>query len=132
MRLVRIIALLGIAFVPLSTMAPPQRPEIYGVALVRLRVSSLESSRPFYASTLGLPPGNQGCFSPQGTAACFFVGSTQQVELVSGPASGGGLEALGFRVSDAAPVRKYLVAHGMNCGEVTKSNSGDDVIEARH
>src|ERR1700720_2375611 len=98
MRLVRIIALLGIAF-------------------VRLRVGSLESSRPFYASTLGLPLGNQGCFSPQGTAACFFVGPMQQVELVSGPASAGALEAVGFRVSDAAAMRKYLLAHGMKCGE---------------
>ena len=131
MRLVRIIALLGIAFVPLSAMAPQQRPEIYGVALVRLRVSSLESSRPFYASTLALPQGNQGCFSPQGNAACFFVSPMQQVELVSGPASGRGLEALGFRVSDAATMRKYLVAHGMKCAEVTKSNSGDDVVEVR-
>jgi len=124
--------MLGIAFVPFSTMAPPQRPEVYGVALVHLRVSSLESSRPFYASTLGLPQGNQGCFSPQGTAACFFVGPMQQVELVSGPtASAGALEAVGFRVSDAATMRKYLLAHGMKCGEVTKSNSGDDVVEVR-
>ncbi|MGB2899068.1 MAG: VOC family protein [Candidatus Acidiferrum sp.] len=131
MRLVRIIALLGIVAVPLSTMAPPRRPEIYGVALVRLRVSSLESSRPFYASTLGLPQGNQGCFSPQGIAVCFFIRPMQQVELVSGSAPGGGLEALGFQVSDAATMRKYLIAHGMKCGEVTKSNSGDDVVEVR-
>ena len=131
MRMVRIIALLGIVCVPLSTMAPPQRPEIYGVALVRLRVSNFEVSRPFYANTLGWPQGNQGCFSPQGTAVCFFVGPAQQVELNSGPASSGGLEALGFRVTDAATMRKYLVAHGMKCGEVTKSNSGDDVVEVR-
>ncbi len=131
MRLARIVALLGIVCVPLSTMAPPQRPEIYSVALVRLRVTNLEVSRPFYANTLGLPQGNQGCFSPQGTVVCFFIGHTQQVELISDAASGGGLEALGFRVSDAATMRKYLVAHGMKCGEVTKSNSGDDVVEVR-
>jgi catechol 2,3-dioxygenase-like lactoylglutathione lyase family enzyme len=131
MRLVRIVALLAIVCVPLSTMAPPQRPEIYSVALVRLRVSNFEVSRPFYANTLSLPQGNQGCFSPQGTAVCFFISPTQQVELVSGAASGGGLEALGFRVSDAATMRKYLVAHGMKCGGVTKSNSEDDVVEVR-
>ncbi len=131
MRLARIVALLGIVCVPLSTMAPPQRPEIYSVALVRLRVTNLEVSRPFYANTLGLPQGHQGCFSPQGTVVCFFISHTQQVELISDAASGGGLEALGFRVSDAATMRKYLVAHGMKCGEVTKSNSGDDVVEVR-
>src|SRR6266850_1710801 len=131
MRLFRIVALLGIVCVPLSTMAPPKRPEIYSVALVRLRVGNLEVSRPFYANALGLPQGTQGCFTPQGTAVCFFISPTQQVELVSGPASGGGLEALGLRVSDAATMRKYLVARGMKCGEVAKSNSGDDVVEVR-
>jgi len=131
MRLVRIVALLGIVGVPLSTMAPPQRPEIYSVALVRLRVTNLEVSRPFYANTLGLPQGNQGCFSPQGTVVCFFISHTQQVELISEAASDGGLEALGFRVSDAATMRKYLLAHGMKCGEITKSNSEDDVVEVR-
>ncbi len=131
MHLVRIVAVLSIFCAPISTMAPPQRPEIYGTALVRLRVTNLDVSRPFYGSTLGLPQGNQGCFSPQGTVVCFFISPTQQVELVSGAASGGGLEALGFGVSDAATMRKYLVAHGMKCGEVTKSNSGDDVVEVR-
>jgi catechol 2,3-dioxygenase-like lactoylglutathione lyase family enzyme len=131
MRLVRIVALLGIVCVPLSAMAPPQRPEIYSVALVRLRVTNIEVSRPFYANTLGLPQGNQGCFTPQGTAVCFFISPTQQVELVSGAALGGGLEALGFRVSNAATMHKYLVARGVKCGEVTESNSGDDVVEVR-
>jgi catechol 2,3-dioxygenase-like lactoylglutathione lyase family enzyme len=131
MRLVRIVALLGIVCVPLSAMAPPQRPEIYSVALVRLRVTNIEVSNPFYANTLGLPQGNQGCFTPQGTAVCFFISPTQQVELVSGAALGGGLEALGFRVSNAATMHKYLVARGVKCGEVTESNSGDDVVEVR-
>jgi len=52
MRLVRIVTLLGIVCIPLSTMAPPHRPEIYGAALVRLHVTNLEVSRSFYASTL--------------------------------------------------------------------------------
>src|SRR6266852_3492623 len=129
MRLVRIVALLGIVGVPLSTMAPPQRLEIYGVALVRLRVTNLESSRPFYAGTLGLPRGNQGCFSPQGAAFCFFINPQQQVELDSGAASDDGVESLGFRVSDAATMRKYLAARGVKCGDVTRSNSGEDVVE---
>ncbi len=131
MHLVRIVAVLSIFCAPISTMAPPQRPGIYGTALVRLRVTNLDVSRPFYGSTLGLPQGNQGCFSPQGTAVCFFISPQQQVELVSGAASDNGLEAIGFLVSDAATMRKYLVAHGVKCGEVNKSNSGDYVVEVR-
>jgi catechol 2,3-dioxygenase-like lactoylglutathione lyase family enzyme len=111
--------------------SPPKRPEIYGTALVRLRVTNLEVSRRFYASIVGLPQGNQGCFDPQGAAVCFFINPQQQVELVSAAASEEGLETLGFRVSDAASMRKYLVAQGFKCGEVTKSNSGDDVLEVR-
>jgi catechol 2,3-dioxygenase-like lactoylglutathione lyase family enzyme len=114
---------------PLSTMAPPQRPEIYGVTLVRLRVTSLESSRAFYASALGLPQGSQGCFSPQGTTFCFFLNPQQQVELDSGLPSHEGVESIGFRVSDAATMRRYLAARGVQCGNVTTSNSGDDVVE---
>lgn len=131
MRFARHLALLWIVGLPLSTFAPPPRPDISGVALVRLRVTNLEASRPFYASTLGLPQGNQGCFSPQGTAVCFFINPQQQVELVSGAASDDGVEALGFGVSDAATMRKYLLAHGVKCGKLTKSNSGDDVVEVR-
>jgi len=109
----------------------PKRPEIYSTALVRLRVTNLEVSRKFYASTLGLPQGNQGCFDAQGAAVCFFVSPQQQVELVAGAASEEGLETLGFRVSDAASMRIFLVAHGWKCGEITRSNSGDDVFEVR-
>ena len=131
MRFARHLALLWIVGLPLSTFAPPPRPDISGVALVRLRVTNLEAYRPLYASTLGLPQGNQGCFSPQGTAACFFINPQQQVELVSGAASDDGVEALGFGVSDASTMRKYLLAHGVKCGKLTKSNSGDDVVEVR-
>ncbi|SRR6266851_1331508 len=106
-------------------------PDITGIALVRLRITDMDASRKFYADILRLPQGTQGCFSPQGTTVCFFVSAQQQVELVPGAASDDGVEALGFRVSDAASMRKYLLARGVKCGEVTKSNSGDDVVEVR-
>ena len=109
----------------------PKRPEIYGTVLVRLRVTNLEVSRRFYAGILGLPQGNQGCFDPQGAAVCFFINPQQQVELVPGAATEEGLETLGFRVNDASSIRKFLVGYGWKCGEITRSNSGDDVFEVR-
>src|SRR5258707_583668 len=124
-------ALLALSIAQPQSVQPVQRPKIFGAALVRLRVTNFEASERFYASTLGLPQGNQGCFDAQGAAVCFFVNLQQQVELVPGAASEEGLEALGLRVSEAALMRKYLVAHGLKCGEVIKSNSGDDVLEVR-
>jgi catechol 2,3-dioxygenase-like lactoylglutathione lyase family enzyme len=131
MRFARYLALSWIVGLPLSTFAPPPRPDISGVALVRLRVTNLEASVPFYASTLGLPQGTQGCFSPMGATTCFFINAQQQVELVPGNASDAGVEALGFRVSDAAAMREYLLARGVKCGEVTASSSGEKFVEVR-
>jgi catechol 2,3-dioxygenase-like lactoylglutathione lyase family enzyme len=106
-------------------------PNITGIALVRLRVTDMATARKFYADILGMPQGTQGCFSPQGTAVCFFINLDQQLELVPGAASDSGVETLGFRVGDAATMRKYLLARGVKCGEVTKSNSGEEVVEVR-
>ncbi len=52
--------------------AAPERPEITGIALVRIRVSNMDASRTFYAKTLGLPQVSQGCFSPASAATCFI------------------------------------------------------------
>jgi catechol 2,3-dioxygenase-like lactoylglutathione lyase family enzyme len=130
MRLARHLVLLWIAALPLSTFAPPPRPNISDIALVRLRVTNADASLPFYRTILGLPQGNQGCFSPAGVATCFFINPAQQVELVSGNTNDPGVQAIGFRVSDAAATRKYLLARGVKCGELTKSNSGENVVEA--
>src|SRR6266851_8224080 len=110
MRLIRLLGLLLVIALPSATFAPPRRPEISGVALVRLHVTNLDASRKFYADTLGLPQGSQGCFSPTGAATCFFISFFQQIELVSGdaPPPTNAVQALGFQVADAAELRQYL------------------------
>jgi catechol 2,3-dioxygenase-like lactoylglutathione lyase family enzyme len=130
MRFVRQLALFCTIVLPLSTFAPPQRPQISGVALVRLRGSDIEASRHFYHDTLGLYPLAQGCFSPTGAAACYHLNSAQQLEVFSSPQSteSNALETIGFR-ADAAAMRSYLLEVGVKCSAVMNGNAGFKFVE---
>jgi catechol 2,3-dioxygenase-like lactoylglutathione lyase family enzyme len=133
MRFVRHIALLWIVALPIGAIAAPERPEITGIALVRLRVSNMEASRAFYAKTLGLPEVSQGCFSPTSAATCFSINSLQKLELISShpTESKNAVEAIGYHVRDASIMRDYLLSRGVKCSEVKRSASGDKFIEVR-
>jgi catechol 2,3-dioxygenase-like lactoylglutathione lyase family enzyme len=133
LALLWLVALVAIAALRVVSWAAPERPEITGIALVRLRVSNIDASRAFYATTLGLPQARQGCFSPTGAGACFFVNSGQQIELIPSatPDMRNAVEAIGFHVRDAAAMRQYLLAHGVKCSEVQDSNSKEKFVEAR-
>jgi catechol 2,3-dioxygenase-like lactoylglutathione lyase family enzyme len=125
-------ALLWIVALPLNTLAAPERPEITGIALVRLRVSNVDASRAFYSKTLGLPEVSQGCFSPASSATCFSINSLQKLELISSdPAENrNAVEAIGYHVRDANSMREYLLSRGVKCSEVKRSAAGDKFIEA--
>jgi catechol 2,3-dioxygenase-like lactoylglutathione lyase family enzyme len=127
-----LIALLWIVAVPLCTLAAPE-PEITGIALVRLRVSNLDTSRAFYSKTLGLPEVSQGCFSAASGTTCFSINSLQKLELISSdPAENkNAVEAIGYHVRDANSMREYLLSRGVKCSEVKRSASGDKYIETR-
>jgi catechol 2,3-dioxygenase-like lactoylglutathione lyase family enzyme len=133
MRFVFQLALLWIAALPVSVFAAPERPEITGIALVRLRVTNLDTSSGFYAKTLGLTHASKGCFSPAKTATCFIVNSLQQLELVpSDPAdTNNGVEAIGYHVRDANAMREYLLSRGVKCSEVKRADSGDKYVEVQ-
>lgn len=133
MRFVRHLALLWIVAQPIGVIAAPERPEITGIALVRLRVTNMDASRAFYAKTLGLPEVSQGCFSPPSAAVCFSINSLQKLELVSSaPAEDKNtVEAIGYHVRDANSMRDYLLSRGVKCSEVKRSASGDKFIEVR-
>jgi catechol 2,3-dioxygenase-like lactoylglutathione lyase family enzyme len=126
-------ALLWTVAVPLNTLATPERPEITGIALVRLRVSNMDSSRAFYSKTLGLPEVSHGCFSAASSATCFSINSLQKLELISSdPAENkNAVEAIGYHVRDASSMREYLLSRGVKCSEVKRAASGDKFIEAR-
>jgi catechol 2,3-dioxygenase-like lactoylglutathione lyase family enzyme len=125
-------ALLWIVALPLNTLAAPERPEITGIALVRLRVSNMDSSRAFYSKRLGLPEVSQGCFSPASSATCFSINSLQKLELISSDPgeNRNAVEAIGYHVRDANSMREYLLSRGIKCSDVKRSAAGDKFIEA--
>jgi catechol 2,3-dioxygenase-like lactoylglutathione lyase family enzyme len=118
---------------PISVFGATERPEITGIALVRLRASNMDASRAFYAKTLGLTQAAKGCFSPSESATCFIVNSAQQIELVpSDPAENkNAVEAIGYHVRDAKTMRDYLTARDVKCSEVKRSDSGEKYIEVQ-
>jgi catechol 2,3-dioxygenase-like lactoylglutathione lyase family enzyme len=131
MRFVRYLALLWIVALPLDAFAATDRPEITGIALVRLRVSHLDASRAFYSKTLGLPQVSQGCFSSGKEATCFSINSLQKLELIESDPSKNenAVEAIGYRVRDANSMRDYLLSRDVKCSELKRSASGDKFVE---
>jgi len=130
MQFVRQIVFFCTIVLPLSTSAPLRRPQISGVALVRLRVSNIDASRSFYHNTLGLYPLTQGCFSPLGVATCYHLNSAQQIEIFPNPGSteSNAVETMGF-LADAVAMRSYLLGVGVKCSQVMDGNSGFKFVE---
>jgi len=129
MRILRQIVFCLLVCSSLNAQTMPQRLKIYGIALVRLRVSDEAASRRFYQQTLGLYPLTKGCFSLPSIATCYHLSDSQQLEIVPGAPSNNAVESVGFQVPDAAEMRDYLLAFGVKCGEIMKSNSGDKFFE---
>ncbi|HWY08645.1 MAG TPA: VOC family protein [Candidatus Acidoferrales bacterium] len=130
MQFVRQIVFFCTIVLPLSTSPPLRRPQISGVALVRLRVSNIDASRSFYHNTLGLYPLTQGCFSPLGVATCYHLNSAQQIEIFPSPGSteSNAVETMGF-LADAVAMRSYLLGVGVKCSQVMDGNSGFKFVE---
>jgi len=120
-------------FIPWAEVyAPPRRPEIHGIALVRLQVSQMDASRHFYQAILGLGRPSRDCFTPQHAAPCYSLNLSQELEITPshGTQDFKAVETLGFLVQDAAEMRRYLLANGVACGEVKSGHfGGDNFIE---
>ena len=111
--------------------APPTRPSITHIALVRFKVSDLNKAEEFYGDILGLPRLNgptlesataattraPGCLASQ--ADCFFVNPIQRLEITLGDFSERTMiDAVGLFVSDARGLHDYLVSRGLNPTEL--------------
>jgi len=110
------------------------RPQITNIAVVRIRVTNGKASHAFYSKILGLPQAKQGCFSKtSANVECFNVNSSQKIELVSNDPGDGknGIEAVAYHARDANLMREYLVARGVQVGDVKKDAAGDNYIEVR-
>lgn len=110
------------------------RPQITNIAAVRIRVTNRKTSHDFYSKILGLPQAKQGCFSKTtANVECFNVNSSQKIELVTNDPGDGknGIEAVAYHARDANLMREYLVARGVQVGDVNKDAAGDNYIEVR-
>lgn len=116
-------------FIPWAEVyAPPRRPEIHGIALVRLQVSNMDASGHFYQDILGLRSPSRNCFIPQHVTPCYSLNLSQELEITpsQGTQDFKAIETIGFLVQDAAEMRRYLLAKGVKCSEVKSGNFGGD------
>lgn len=110
-----------------ASLEQPARPPITGIARVRLLATDIEKSRQFYAGILGLGSG-AGCGANR---SCLTVNDHQQIELVrTGPALPRNLLAeVGFATTNVALMRRYLLAHGVSAGAISRDASGAQQFE---
>jgi catechol 2,3-dioxygenase-like lactoylglutathione lyase family enzyme len=129
----RIAAVLTIAALslPLGAQKPPTRPKITGIDHVRIYVTSVEKSREFYGDIIGLPTSGGGCAGV--SHPCFPVNAHQQVELepAPSPAPDDWLAEVAFATNDVAQMRRYLLAHGIKVGLISKDKNGAHHFELR-
>jgi len=114
---------------PLTAKDLPAQPRITGIAHVRVYSVDLDKSRKFYSKIIGLAPGTAGC---AGLAqSCFAVNDHQQVEIIPAntPANSNFLAQVAFATDDVGEMRRYLIAHGVTVGEISKDANGAQHFE---
>jgi catechol 2,3-dioxygenase-like lactoylglutathione lyase family enzyme len=116
---------------PLAAQDQSARPKITGIAHVRVYVASIDKSREFYTKIVGLPGGGGGCAGV--SRPCFPVNvlPAQQIELehVPSPAPKNWLAEVAFATDDVAQMRRYLLAHGVTVGAISKDSNGAQHFE---
>jgi len=108
----------------------PQRPKIWDIAFVRVKVSSPEADS-FYGGLLKLPRLAEGsCIPFEGQ--CYFVNLSQRVELVKleNAKDLNLLEAVGL-YADVKAVHGYLASRGYKPGQIISDRHGTTYFEIR-
>jgi catechol 2,3-dioxygenase-like lactoylglutathione lyase family enzyme len=129
----RIIPILTIAALslPLAAQNQSPRPKITGIDHVLIYFTSVEKSSEFYGDIIGLPSSGGGCAGL--SHLCFPVNDHQQVELepAPSPAPDDWLADVAFTTNDVARMRRYLLAHGIKVGAISKDANGAQHFELR-
>ena len=129
----RILAALAAVFLSLAGTAAdqPARPKITGIDHVRLYAASIDKSRGFYTNVLGLPTSGGNCAGV--TRPCFPINWYQQIELepVPSPAPQNRLAEIAFATDDVTKMRRYLLAHGLAAGAISKHGGEPPHFELR-
>jgi hypothetical protein len=114
---------------PLTAKDQPARPKITGIAHVRVYSTNLDNSRKFYGKIIALAPGTAGCAGLG--QSCFAVNDHQQIEIISAstPANPDFLAEVAFATNDVGEMRRYLIAHGVTAGAISKDGNGAQHFE---
>jgi len=115
-----VIAMVLLAHIAVAKEQP--RPKITGVAFVRIGVTDMQKASAFYHGELRLP--EVKCVG--GSAKCFFLSPSQQVELVPMEAAPNGnrIERIGLYTTEAKALREYLLARAEKPGELVRDVPG--------
>lgn len=118
------ILLVCILTVPLLA-KEPKRPQVTGIAGVRIYTSNPAESHKFYSERLQLPKGDCGS-----DCSRYVVGKGQFVEVLNANGRNNEMAAVLFRTSNAEHMRKFLVARSIRVpGELTINADGSREFE---
>jgi catechol 2,3-dioxygenase-like lactoylglutathione lyase family enzyme len=135
MRMIPIVLFLAacLAGSLLAAQEKPSRPRITGIDHVRVYVSNLDKSREFYSNILGLLSADYRCSGP--SRSCFAVrwAPKQHVELEQAPSSApkNWLAEVAFTTENVPQMRRYLLAHGIKVGAISKGADYTEHFELR-
>jgi catechol 2,3-dioxygenase-like lactoylglutathione lyase family enzyme len=107
----------------------PARPKITGIAHVRVYSTNINDSNAFYNKIAGFGPGTVGCGEFPST--CFSVNDHQQIQVIgtTSPPAVDFVAEVAFATGDAAQMRRYLIAHGIAAGAISKDADGAQHFE---
>src|SRR6266705_622840 len=107
---------------PLAAQDKSARPRITGIHNIRFYISNIAKSREFYGNILGFHPSDYRCTDV--SHSCFGVrwGRKQHIELqqATSPAHKNWLAEVAFATDDVTQMRRYLVAHRVKVGAISK------------
>jgi catechol 2,3-dioxygenase-like lactoylglutathione lyase family enzyme len=122
------LAVIAICFFP-SAGDKPARPRITGIAHVRMYSTNINNSNTFYNKIAGFAPGTAGCVGVP--SSCFLVNDHQQIQVIgaANPPAVNFVAEVAFATDDTAEMRRFLVAHGIAAGAISKDADGTQHFE---
>lgn len=109
----RFLSALLLSATPLALAQSPSRPHITSIAFMRVYSDNVPAAEKFYGATMGYEEKHNGA------EMVFPINHHQWIEVVPSAARPGQpyLAALGFTVEDAAAMKRYLSAKGVDVGD---------------
>lgn len=131
MQRAAILACATFLFVPSARPQTPPRPQISGIAFVRIKASDFQRSSETYGKILGLRTGSNGCINVKNP--CFVVNASQHIELTQAQPGdpGSWLDEVAFETSSVREMRDYLRSQRVSVSQIENTPHGIPFIETK-